>query len=161
MMRDRYQRTAENGGIAPGAVRHNANTYRNWGCRCEACRKDNSRQRAKKVRHRKPVAERMADLRRRRYAKTRANGGVAPAANHNHVTYSTWGCRCEWCVSAYRAEKARLRRRRVAGRPRRPDITISDVVRHHEKGMSERQIARLLGCSRDAVHARILAAATK
>lgn len=37
----RYQRTIDNGGIAP-TKSHNKNTYRNWGCRCDPCTDDHN-----------------------------------------------------------------------------------------------------------------------
>jgi hypothetical protein len=39
----RYVRTRANGGVAPAHVRkHGANTYNNWGCRCDACMRGNA-----------------------------------------------------------------------------------------------------------------------
>lgn len=35
----RFQKTTDNGGVAP-VKKHNANTRRNWGCKCNKCGRD-------------------------------------------------------------------------------------------------------------------------
>jgi hypothetical protein len=44
----RYQRTEDNGGIAPTEL-HNASTYGNWGCRCIDCVTDYSANRVQNI----------------------------------------------------------------------------------------------------------------
>lgn len=101
----------------------------------------------------------MAELRRRRAAKTAANGGVAPASQHNWVTYHTWRCRCARCVASWNAEKTRRRRMAApTGKLRRPDITVARVQKMRHAGMTVSEIMRTLGCSRDLVLNRLLRA---
>src|ERR1700748_1029586 len=98
----------------------------------------------------------MAVLRRERVEKTSANGGVAPCAVHNYVTYCTWGCRCSKCEEGWRSEKNRRRQVGTPGRLRRADIPVQEVADLHEQGMSETALSKLFGCSRDCIRTRLL-----
>lgn len=99
----------------------------------------------------------LAELRRRRYAVTRANGGVAPVRRHNYVTRSNWGCGCARCLADYRRMQ-RTFDRNASGVPRRADITQAAVTERYLTGLSMNAIARDLGCSRDAVRHRLIQA---
>lgn len=100
----------------------------------------------------------MAELRKDRLARTRANGGIAPIDTHTYVTYSVWGCRCPVCVEDYQQEKNRRRREPAAapGHLRRRDITVDKVLTLIDAGLSVSQIMAELRCSRDVVTTRLL-----
>jgi hypothetical protein len=66
---------------------HGASGYVNYGCGCDICKEG----------HRLS----MAKMRAKRFARTAANGGVAPIAVHNNSTYTNWGCHCDPCSNAH------------------------------------------------------------
>jgi hypothetical protein len=62
--------------------------YTNQRCRCVPCTDAH--------------AVYMRDLRADHYARTAANGGIAPVDAHNRHTYSNWGCHCPDCTEDHR-----------------------------------------------------------
>lgn len=64
---------------------HNASTYRNWGCRCEKCRKAHSFH---------ILMSRYARAERLRDDPSLAPHGVC-------TTYENWMCRCAPCTAAH------------------------------------------------------------
>lgn len=87
--------------LAPDDPRHGTvNGYVNRKCRCAACRAANT--------------ESTRILRARRVERTRANGGIAPVAQHGTLsTRSNWLCGCVDClaVDAAAHKRAHYRRR--------------------------------------------------
>lgn len=65
-------------------------------------------------------ADRDKRSRQSRFARTAANGGIAPVAVHNASVYGNWGCRCKICLD----DVGRLRgRKRVIKAPTRKYLT--------------------------------------
>lgn len=96
------ERTEMSGRLVAPVDVHNVSTYKNRGCRCEACKAANRAQ--------------MAADRARRHKTTADIGGIAPTDKHNACTYSNWGCRCADCVAAWNATARKRLRRRAAKR---------------------------------------------
>jgi hypothetical protein len=82
------------------AFTHGASAYRGGLCHCLDCTE------AHRLRH--------WDERDRRRAATAANGGIAPAAQHNASTYLNWGCRCPACRASHGERMRYYSRRRRA-----------------------------------------------
>lgn len=49
----------------------------------------------------------------KRFARTAANGGIAPTDKHDGSTYANWGCGCDECKTGWATEcRARYARKR-------------------------------------------------
>jgi hypothetical protein len=77
---------------------HNASTYSNHSCRCQACSAD--------------WAAYIAAARARRRQQVKLEG-LPDTVEHGVSAYNNWGCKCPICKGAHNAARRAQRQRRL------------------------------------------------